>query len=654
MVEADEVKARRPRRAKRNEETGFESPDPVEIAMKAIATGADRHGAARTVLEKHARLIDVQCEREHAELHILNLRKWTRYAGMLLILTLFIGAGILFYNASRARVLIVEEFQVPPALAERGVTGRVVSARILDRLGELQRATLSTRAEGSYANSWSSGGRIEIPETGISIDEFWRMLRNWLGKETRISGEVIAVAGGLAITTRAGVRAGGTANGPEAELDRLIEEAAGSIYRVTQPYRYAISLPPDRFEERIRVLTELTDSPDSVERKWAHSGLSVSFRLSDTYRAAEEAQKALAIDPNLFPALGNLGHARSLLGHDEAALEAMRLLPRVVRRASTDEYDLDLVRLNFQTDRARWGIIAGDPGASLSVAAALRGSSRRSFHLGSYGFATDALVMAHDYQGAHRDLASLRLRPGEGSAAGVEAGRGRLALAEKLETGSRAELSTAADRMMALADEAVRASPPAELGISRLIRARQNWPVIAWALAMVGRTNEAVEILRRTPEDCNLCLRARGAVAAYAGDRTAALHWLRRSVAFAPSSPHNWVEAGRMWLRAGERGRAIAAFEQAHRLAPRFADPLAYNGLALAQQGNDRAAIQRFEQAARYGPRWGALHLAWGTALLRTGDRHGAVATLEAAHGMDLSATNRARVGRLLAIARRA
>ena len=89
MADADDVKIRRKRPRKSSDDLP-ETPDPVDIAMHALATGADQHGVARAVLEKHARLIDIQCKREREELENVRVQRITRWlilsavAGLLL------------------------------------------------------------------------------------------------------------------------------------------------------------------------------------------------------------------------------------------------------------------------------------------------------------------------------------------------------------------------------------------------------------------------------------------------------------------------------------------------------------------------------------------------------------------------------------------
>ncbi len=78
MADAD-AEVAKPKRPRGPREPSFaDSPDPIEIAMKAVATGVDRHSAARAVLEKHASLIDIQCHREREELANVRVQRITR------------------------------------------------------------------------------------------------------------------------------------------------------------------------------------------------------------------------------------------------------------------------------------------------------------------------------------------------------------------------------------------------------------------------------------------------------------------------------------------------------------------------------------------------------------------------------------------------
>src|SRR6185437_7766083 len=140
--------------------------------------------------------------------------------------------------------LAIEAFSVPPDLAQRGLTGQVVASEVLDRLAGLQADTdaVSQRPASTYSNDWGKDIKVEIPETGVSIGELDRTLREWLGSQVRITGEVIRTSAGVAVTARAGEAEGRRFEGPEGDIDRLVGQAAEAIYAETQPYRYAVYL----------------------------------------------------------------------------------------------------------------------------------------------------------------------------------------------------------------------------------------------------------------------------------------------------------------------------------------------------------------------------------------------------------------------------
>jgi hypothetical protein len=139
----------------------------------------------------------------------------------------------------------------------------------------------SSRAAQSYANNWGSDIKVEIPETGISIGELRDFLREWLGHDIHMSGEIFRTADGIAVTARAGGEEGATFTGKESDLDALVQKAAEHVYEVTQPYRYANYLDrnydPKGLAQRIATATEvyrrLIAGDDKKEQAWAWNGL---------------------------------------------------------------------------------------------------------------------------------------------------------------------------------------------------------------------------------------------------------------------------------------------------------------------------------------------------------------------------------------------
>ena len=95
--------------------------------MHALATGADQHGVARAVLEKHARLIDIQCRREREELENVRVQRITRWLILSAVAALLLGiAGRNLHRGRQSEALVVEPFRVPAGLSQAGLGGEVI------------------------------------------------------------------------------------------------------------------------------------------------------------------------------------------------------------------------------------------------------------------------------------------------------------------------------------------------------------------------------------------------------------------------------------------------------------------------------------------------------------------------------------------------
>lgn len=70
---------------------------------------------------------------------------------------------------------------------------------------------------------------MEIRETGVSIGEVYRFLRERLGHDTHIAGEVVRTASGFSLTARTGVNGALTVTGSETDVDGLVQKSAEAI-----------------------------------------------------------------------------------------------------------------------------------------------------------------------------------------------------------------------------------------------------------------------------------------------------------------------------------------------------------------------------------------------------------------------------------------
>ena len=298
--------------------------DPFAAAM-ALGS-ASRNKADRFLEEQTALAID-QRHHLHEQFKQLRLSIWEKRTGVLLrAATVIVGVarggffGLMVWDAAHSSGLIIEPFAVPSDMAAKGLTGQVVASQMLDKLSAMQDVTYSARPPQSYENNWGNNLKVEIPETGVSIDELQQFLKDWLGHDTHITGEVWRTATGIAVTAREGSEAGATFTGPESDLDGLMQKAAEHVYSITQPFRYANYLDrdfaaPDIADRAARaavIYRQLIAGPNALEQAWAWYGLGTIENLvkHDPRDGVAYFRKSIAANPDFtlgYFALGNLG-----------------------------------------------------------------------------------------------------------------------------------------------------------------------------------------------------------------------------------------------------------------------------------------------------------------------------------------------------------
>jgi len=264
-----------------------ETPTPLDPTAAALAaevakTNPELAQEASAYFRKQSHLVEIQTEHLHEQravnLELLKLKRFDERlrVGLRLFVILVatvagVGALIMIRDAIADHGLVVEAFSVPPDMLRDGLTGEVVATRFLDRLQAMQAATASERPADSYQYNWGSDIKVEIPETGLSLREFSKLLRDRFGHSNRITGEVIRTPTGIAVTARFGDATPATFAGPESDFDELARRAAEAVYRTSQPYRFAQFLSGhDRNPEAFSVIADLATNGPQNERGWAY------------------------------------------------------------------------------------------------------------------------------------------------------------------------------------------------------------------------------------------------------------------------------------------------------------------------------------------------------------------------------------------------
>ena len=624
---------------------GSGAPAPGGDALAAqIALGSGTGAEASEYLRKQSRIADLTIDtlqkKDEFELSHLRFRRFSDFArfalevaGFLVVLLVVCGLASMVWNASRERGLVVDAFSVPPELAQTGMTGSVVANRLIDKLGRLQAASFSVIQGGeTYRRDAGGGARVEIPDTGISLDELQRYLRDWLGHETHATGEVVRTAKGWSLTVRYGDEPGATLDG--ADLDALIGQGAERLMAQALPYRYVEYLARHgRFAEALALLPSIAPRGSAVERGRAYSTwATVYFFQGDMPRTLQKAQQGLDADPDNPTLYGYLSAAAGNLGHDETGWSAAAAVPSHMRGEAADTLDpavATVLPVLFGAYRAE---SAGDYDAALAGWARLSGMDTTAYSAASQASDTAAL---HDPARARRIATAVAAKDRSGKPNG-EVPIERMILAYF--SGDWA----GAARAGADADAILKNRP--DVNWERVVSV---WPLWAESMARSGDMAGAEALIAKAPLDCDDCVRKRGRIAALKHDWGGAARWFALVSARSPHIPFADTDWGAMLLAKGDLDAAIAKFESAHAKGPHFADPLEMWGEALAARNRSDLALPKFEEAAKYAPNWGRLHLKWGEALWWSGHKDEAKKQLAIARSLDLTSSEKSELERV-------
>src|SRR6202140_3663060 len=223
-----------------------------EACAAAVAANLANHSpevAAETVvfLRKQTELLEaqrrtVEAEHEYFEVEwgprLLALRLRTGFQVFIALVATVIGVGvaIMIHDAVTSRRVVIDPFHAPPALAARGLDGTVVANGLLDDLSRLQDATRSSSAARNLSSAWANNIKLDVPETGVSIGEISRLLRERFGHDVHVEGDLVETStGGLALTVRGNGVPPYSLSGSATELEKLTVEAAEYVYSKAQP-----------------------------------------------------------------------------------------------------------------------------------------------------------------------------------------------------------------------------------------------------------------------------------------------------------------------------------------------------------------------------------------------------------------------------------
>jgi tetratricopeptide (TPR) repeat protein len=632
-----------------------EDRDVEQIGTQAALLGAALNDSenpdVRDYLRAQTRLANLQSEdlkREdklrHWSLRVRHvsdvLKVGFELAVAFIVVAIAIGLGLVIWQAAHADGLVIESFNVPAPMAEKGLTGSVIANKLLDRLTVMQSETDSSRAPSSFANDWTNDIKVEIPDTGISLGQVVRFLDNWLGHQMHLSGELYETPSGLALTVRMDNDPGQTFEGNAADLNRVVAKAAEAVYARAQPYRYGTFLyDQGRFAESTVVGRRLAAAGPPRETAWADVGLALLMKL----KGEDQKARAIVADglkanpdlPNLYYVLSGIS---SLEGREQEALLEFRRGNDLLRGRGASEWSPETVQST---------LVGIESSEALSKGDFVQAEAKNVFTAGSGGDETvlseDALcaVAMHDGRAVLKTFAAIDESPSDLATIDAASLRG-LWLMEK------ENWRDAAAQFQAAIAAARGGESASEGWKNAAFYMRTNaTPQLAYADALLGEFDKADAIFKALPQDCDICLRYRGKEEAARRDWAAAAHWFALVSARSPDIPFADTDWGRMLMMKGDLDGAVAKFESAHTKGPHFADPLEMWGEALIARNRSDLALAKFEAAAKYAPHWGRLHLKWGEALSYIGRKDDAAKQFAIAAPLDLTPSEKSELARV-------
>jgi tetratricopeptide (TPR) repeat protein len=583
-------------------EIGAAAADGVAmvVAMDAAKSNVEVAEGVLEYLEKQSRLVDLQLRHYDEERRLAiaaakrkrlsdRLRVGTQLFLALVVVAALGGLGAVFYDALTDRGVKIEAFAVPPHLADEGLTGQIVAKKVLDRITELQRASTTVRAASSFANNWGKDIRLEVPETGISVGEISRWIHEAVGRSTRVDGEVYYTNTGVAVSVRVGDYPTIETSGAEADLSKLIRDAATRLYAQTQPYRYGFWLASQgQMDESNAVYRQLYAEGNLTDRIWALNGLANNEESPEKYIAAE--RRALALDPHFLLGALNVAQVEDTLGHPELALSEMRAAMADEKGVADDTVSPSGRELMLTTAEEAVDTLVCDYQAAILIARQVTekttsGNGRDQAWEGQ----ASLLIALHDPVSAMELLELV-------SAPKYPRAEARLSALESRVAAERGDWPTALSEYEHFSAKYPRVT---ELGL------RSRDPAfVAEIYAHVARYTEADGIVASIPSDNYDGWRGRGRIAILRQDYTTGEQMFAQAVRLAPSFALAYKEWGDLLQAKGDLARAIAKYSDANHRSPRWADPLKSWGDVLLTQGKGHEALVKYDEALKYAPNW--------------------------------------------------
>lgn len=262
---------------------------------------------------------------------VTPLRKW--FVDVLVVavgLVFLVGAVLELWNTAP----VMDPIAVPKSLVDRGYSGDVIAARLVDQARRIERDTnaSSDRSGAAAAGGPSSLTSITVPGSGISLAVVVATVRRLLGRpERHIGGEIVVDdADGLTryrMTIRIdGPDASAVEGQAERSIDAAVREGARVLTGLLRPCAFAAVLLEEPGQNAVDhfIATCLADKRER-DRDWAHNLKGLRLYRDGRYdEAITQYQEAIKRMPTYRSALANWARTLCMKGDVTASIEIYR------------------------------------------------------------------------------------------------------------------------------------------------------------------------------------------------------------------------------------------------------------------------------------------------------------------------------------------
>lgn len=538
---------------------------------------------------------------------------------------------VVTYREVSKDVLVINGFDVPTKLEERGFTGRVIGRKLFDQITYIRTQTLLRLAKRDIvASVWKAESDVTIPDTKLTVGAVFSYLRGLSGRDTFIDGELTEAGEQISVTVRQRGKPSRTVTGKFDELDALMLKAAEHILFETQPAILA----------QFRL--------DRNDRTGAMEAARVSARSGNP----EEVGIALTLWGRLLQLEGDPGGARtkwdeSLRADPRGSRAWSHIASQLVAQDRIDEAItfLEQRTRQFPGDVDAWSWLAGyylraaRPDAQL--AAQERVLSLDPNGPLSLGIQGGRLANRGDYAGAveyaermeRAAFAELDRRSGPAAVAAQIGGHTDLRNFERAMLLARRNIAERPTDSFSYAllglvqtamhdyDNAIASHRKSlELGVT-------SNTFLVQAMTAKGDLDAAQKLAESNGKRSVVgSLSALGTIYYRQGRYELAATTWRKLISISPGYTSNYANLGRTLAQMGDTNGAEEQFNAAIAHGPKFSMTYQYWGEMLAAKGDHVGAIIKYQKALELDPRWGEPYAKWGESLLAQGDAEAAKA----------------------------